>query len=349
MKNVSDLSLTPDENGLVWLDAMTCDEVRLTGLPWKEKNKNYHRMDDEYFDDYPLGVQIRSNNTSGVQATVRTDSRRIALHIKLNKPDFMEHMTDNGVGGVDVFRGDGLAKRFWHIGSNFDRCSEYTHIFDADGTMIDYTFNLPLYSGVTEFAIGVESTANLENPTPYAVEKPVLFYGSSITQGGCASRPGNCYTNMVSRMLNIPIISFGFSSNCRGDDILAERINELDLSAFVYDYDHNAPNAEFLEKTHEKFFRMIRSQHPDLPIILMSKPDYDDDPVSGEERKAVILRTYAHAIAEGDRNVYFIDGSTIFGDDLRDACTVDRNHPTDLGFSRMAKAVAPVLRKVLGL
>lgn len=338
------------EDGLVYLDVRAVPQIRLSGLAWKEKNGNYHRMDDAFESEYTLGVNIRSNNTSGVQATVKTNTKTIGVHMVLNKPDFMEHMPDNGVAGVDIFKGNGLQKRFWQIAACYNRESEYTRVFSCDGQLEDYTFNLPLYSGVEKMEIGLLPDAVISEPEPYAVQKPVLVHGSSITQGGCASRPGNCYVNMLSRMLNVEIINLGFSSNARGDEIVAKLIAGLDISAFIYDYDHNAADAKYLKKTHKKFFQIIRDAKPDLPIIMMTKPDYDDNPVEGEKRKAVIYQTYMSAVKAGDQNVYFIDGSQLFGHDFfRDCCTVDRNHPTDLGFSRMAAGVAPVLKLALGL
>ena len=352
MVKVKDLTgsfVRKDEDGLIYLDIFNSDYIRLTGLAWKEKNNNYHRMDDEFTSQYSLGVNIRSNNTSGVQAAVKTNTKKIGVYAQLNTPDFMEHMTDNGVGAVDIYKGNGSEKRFWQIASNYNRSTMLKHTFACDGEMIDYTFNLPLYSGMNKMEIGLEPDADIDFPTPFSVEKPVLFYGSSITQGGCASRPGNNYVNTLSRLLNINIINLGFSSNCRGEELIANLISSLDLACFVMDYDHNAPNAEHLTDTHEKFFKIIRKAHPELPVILISKPDYDDNPSEGDKRKAVILKTYNNALAEGDKNVYFVDGQKFFGDFLRDSCTVDRNHPTDLGFARMAEGVYPVLKQALGL
>lgn len=343
-------NIQPDSEGMLFIDAFTAPQFRLSGLAWKEKNGNYHRMDDAYLDQYSVGVVRRSNNTSGVQLTLRTNTKRIAVHIVLDDPEFMEHMPDNSTCGMDIFKGDGLQKRFWQVCCCYDREHEYTRVFECDGAMTDYTINLPLYSGVSKLEIGLMPEAELGAPTPYAINKPVLVHGSSITQGGCASRPGNCYVNMLSRMLNVEIICLGFSSNARGDEIVAKLIAGLDLSAFIYDYDHNAPDAEFLEKTHEKFFQIIRAAKPQLPVIMMSKADYDDDPVLNEARKNIIFKTYQNAVAAGDKNVYFIDGSKMFCDDFfRDCCTVDRNHPSDLGHARMAQSVAPVLRQALGL
>ena len=124
-------------------------------------------------------------------------------------------------------------------------------------------------------------------------------------------------------------------------------IASLPMSVFVLDYDHNAPTPEHLLKTHEPFYRIIRETQPDLPIIMISRPDFDKDPNTGTICRNIIRGTYAHALTEGDKNVYFVDGKKMFGKEDRDMCTVDGSHPNDLGFLRMADMVEPVLRGLL--
>jgi hypothetical protein len=177
---------------------------------------------------------------------------------------------------------------------------------------------------------------------------PIVFYGSSITQGGCASRPGNCYAHHVCRWLDAPMVNLGFSSNGLGQLEMAEYINSLDMSALVMDYDHNAPDFHHLEKTHERFFQAIRTAHPTLPVVFLSRPDFDFEAELNIRRRAVIRATYENAFRQGDRNVWFLDGERLFGTTDRDTCTVDTIHPNDLGFLRMAKCLHPVLVQALG-
>ena len=175
-------------------------------------------------------------------------------------------------------------------------------------------------------------------------DKPIVFYGSSITQGGVASRPGNAYTAIASRRLCCDHINLGFSGSAKGESEIAEYIAGLDMKAFVYDYDHNAPNSEHLRLTHEKLYRRIRESHSDIPYIMISKPTgYEHDRV----RRAIIMDTYRNAVNDGDENVYFLDGATLFVGDEREACTVDGCHPNDLGFYRFAKALEPILKACL--
>ena len=214
--------------------------------------------------------------------------------------------------------------------------------------LCDWIIDFPLYGGVENVEIGLKEGSVLLEPKPHKVPHPVLFYGSSITQGGCASRPGNAYTSMLCRTLDAEQINLGFSGSGKGEPAVAEAIASLDLAAFVLDYDHNAPDAEHLKKTHEQFFRIVRKAHPDLPILILSKCNFWGGAVD-RKRRDIIRATYEHAVAEGDRKVRFIDGEILFGTDPveRSWCTVDRCHPNDLGFFRMYQAVLPVLKEVL--
>jgi len=124
------------------------------------------------------------------------------------------------------------------------------------------------------------------------------------------------------------------------------------MSAFVLDYDHNAPTPEHLQNTHYPFYKAVREQQPELPILMMSKPDFDSDYTEAamEEnriRRDIVKATYEKALSEGDKKVWFLDGQTLFGDTDRDSCTADGCHPNDLGFYRMAERVLPYLREML--
>ena len=114
----------------------------------------------------------------------------------------------------------------------------------------------------------------------------------------------------------------------------------------VLEYDHNAPSADFLEQTHRPFYEYVRAQKPELPIVMMSSPDFDYIS-QAEQRRAIIRATYDYAVANGDRNVYFLDGETFFGTTDRHSCTTDTIHPNDLGAFRMASVIRPVLEEIL--
>ena len=173
----------------------------------------------------------------------------------------------------------------------------------------------------------------------------MVFYGSSITQGGCASRPGNSYESMVSAALQADHINLGFSGNAKAEEEMAQYIKSLDMSVFVYDYDHNAPTLRHLEDTHQKMFLTIRESNPELPIVILSRPKYQLTETE-QKRLAIVKRTYDEAIAAGDQHTHMIDGPTLMRYAKNDG-TVDIHHPNDLGFHSMAKVLIPQLRALL--
>jgi len=144
--------------------------------------------------------------------------------------------------------------------------------------------------------------------------------------------------------------NFGFSGCGLGEAEMAHYLAEFDASAFVMDYDYNAPNVQHLEQTHQQFFQIIREAHPELPILIMPSNKYYNwkrNIKISQERRKVIRRTYEEAVASGDRHVYWIDAQDIFRDFGGNECTVDNCHPTDLGFWCIANAMEPILREML--
>ena len=228
----------------------------------------------------------------------------------------------------------------------FDIKDSYESIIEFESTARrQITINFPLYSDVKELYIGLKDGCMLKEPKPYKNKKPIVYYGSSITQGACASRPGMSYQEIVSRAFDCDYINLGFAGSAMAEDSMIEYIKNLDMSVFVYDYDHNAPSSEHLEKTHEKMFKAIRRQKPLLPVIIMPRPKYFL--TEGEKiRRDIIQKTYNNAVLSGDKNVYFIDGVALTGL-CRDSGTVDNSHPTDFGFASMAKALSEVIADIL--
>ena len=213
--------------------------------------------------------------------------------------------------------------------------------------MKDYTINFPLYNNIDEVYIGIEKGLKLEEGDMYKDILPVVYCGSSITQGGWASRPGNSYTNIISRDLDVDFINLGFSGNAKGEPEMAEYISNLKMSCFVYDYDHNAPNVQHLRDTHERMYKEIRAKNLELPVIFVSRPNMY---LSAEEkeRKQVILTTYNNAKQRGE-NVCFVDGEEMFKLFGGDSSTVDGTHPNDLGFMCMAKCIGKEVQRTLNI
>lgn len=322
---------------------------KVFGLPWFEKEGQFCRLPSYAIGEQNPGVLSLAWHTAGAQLRFNTDSAKIAIRVQLLTESNMSHMPATGQSGFDIYLGNGTKKVYKKTAIPPLGTDKYETLIFADEESIDreFTINFPLYNGVKKLEVGLLPGSSLSEAQEFSVKLPVLFYGSSITQGGCASRPGNAYCQILSRYLDFECINFGFSGSARGEIEMAEVIAELELAAFVMDYDHNAPNPEHLEKTHEAFFMHIREKRPNLPIVLVSRPGVENNPEDSEKRKNIILKTYNNALAKGDKNVFWVDGKTLYGENDRDACTVDGVHPNDLGFLRMAQNIKETLKKAL--
>lgn len=331
----------------VWLNAKDPPFV-LYGLMPAKTGEPFYRMPKDVAEATKNdSVKGLNGNTSGGRVRFRTDSPYIAIRAVMPDNLSFAHITKLGKSGFDLEQVDG--DKAVYIASFIPNPEKKEHGFASsrptDGQMHTYTINMPLYDDVEELWIGLSREAQLEAPEPYRFEKPILYYGSSITQGGCASRPGNAYPAMISRKYNVNFVNLGFSGGCKGEPVMAEYLASLDPLIFVLDYDHNAPTTEHLQKTHYPVYATFRRAHPTTPIILISKPNYI--PVTTAQRREVILETYRRGVEAGDRNLYFIDGMTLFDGEMRDSCTVDGLHPNDLGFFRMANVIGDVIGKIL--
>ncbi len=308
-----------------------------------KENGKYRRMPQAVAESVNDGVAYLHADTTGGRVRFVTDSSRVAIHAKTDRICRLPHFALTGTSGYDIYA-DGEYVRTFVPPYDMQDGFESTMEFYDEKRMREITLNLPLYASVCELYIGLEDGAILSAPTPYKNVKPVVYYGSSITQGGCASRPGMSYQAIVSRELNLDFWNLGFSGSARAEDEMVDYIKDLDMSVFVLDYDHNAPNLEHLKNTHEKMFLAIRDAHPDLPVIMMVRPNHILSP-DEEERKKVIEATYQNALNRGDKNVYYIDNEALTAL-CKDNGLVDRTHPTDYGFASMADAVCKVLKNI---
>ncbi len=308
----------------------------------RDKN-GYYRMPYAVAKAANDGVKELNLHTAGGRVRFRTDAGRIILRAKMRSITKMPHFALTGSAGFDLYADSVYRGTFF---PPEDIKDGYTAELWLDGAMHEITVHFPLYCGVTLLELGFPPGSRLMKADDYDTRLPVVYYGSSITQGGCASRPGNAYQNILSRLLSCEQLNLGFSGSAKGEKCVAEYISGLEMSAFVLDYDHNAPDPGHLEKTHSAFFNIIREKNPGLPVIMLSRPQ--PNPTEEELlRRDIVRRTWETAALKGDKNVYFIDGTEILQIFGGDSGTVDNCHPNDLGFYCMAKALEPVLKAAL--
>ena len=335
---------------------MRCEPFSIYGLLTNEGDR-FRRIPTELAEQVNPGVLRLHGNTAGGRVRFRSNSSFVAVRAVMPGRCLMSHMPFVGSSGFDLYEDEGTVS---HYRGSFlpplERKDSYESILQLGAKESRaFTIHFPLYDDVSELYVGLEPGATLEAGEPYRDLAPILFYGSSITQGGCASRPGNAYSNIISLNLHIDHRNLGFAGNCKGEQAMAEYIAAQRMSLFFMDYDHNAPTVEHLQKTHEKFFLSIRERQPDLPIIMASRTDPPRTKSGWENtllRRDVVLQTYEHALERGDCRVRFIDGTNIFCEAEKigvnaDCCTVDGVHPNDLGFACMASIFGSVIEGLL--
>ncbi len=331
-----------------------CEEpFRVFGvIPPSDNNDCFHRIPHEVAKEVSECVDFLNTNTAGGRVRFATDSEYIAIiaHIHNTSKSSKSSFTNNA--GFDLYFEDGgVQKKIITFVPPYDDYEKYDgEINIKENKMREYTLYLPSYGGVKELYIALSDKATVKTCRDYIYKTPIMYYGSSITQGGCASRPGMIYQNIITRRLDSDYINLGFSGSALAEDAIANYIAKQKMSVFVYDYDYNAPDCEYLEKTHEKMYKIVREAQPDLPIICLSMPSGASylGKKEADERKAIIKKTYDNAVASGDKNIYFIDGSD-FAEELGagDNMFIDFGHPNDLGFFSMANRIERELRKII--
>ena len=301
------------------------------------------------------GVGSLCMHTAGGRVRFSTDSPYIAIKAVYRGTGVMAHMAYTGTAGFDLYVDENGESEYActfvppaHMTDGYECLREMWPATRHKDEDLCYTLNMPLYNDVKKLYVGIKKGSKLGGGAKYRDIAPVAFYGSSITQGGCASRPGNSYEAMISRKYNVDHRNFGFSGNCKGETVLARYFSELDISIFVCDYDHNTPNAEHLEATYFPFYEEFRKKQPNIPYIMVTRTDcLWNSPAYVERCRDIIHNAYLKAKEQGDENVYFIDGGTIFAGEQRGSCVVDGGHPTDIGFLRMSEVIGALVGKLL--
>ncbi len=340
-----------EENADIY--SLPCAPFDLYGVYYDEDEKCFMRIPSKVAKTVSEGVSGQTYFTAGGRIRFATDSPTIEIRVTFPYILRMSHMTiygqsgfalveDANCGGEKVIY-KGMFSPAWNEENGFNRVIEV-----GEGGLRYYTLHFPSYGAVTSLEIALKSGSKVASGKKYRDIKPILYYGSSITEGGCASRPDTIYQATIQKWNDIDFINLGFSGNAKGERTMAEYLSGIDCSLFVCDYDHNAPNAEHLKKTHYPLYKTFREKHPDTPILFLSRPDYENNwgNETSDDRIKVIKRTVARAKAEGDDKVYFLSGKTLFGKEDRSLCTVDKCHPTDLGFYRMAQAIYKKMQEI---
>lgn len=341
------------QESLRWLQ-LPNSQLEIDGLPWYTENGGeLFRLPIKLKDTFRKPVWDLAQSPSGGRIRFRTNSSTLAIRLEYPHPANMNNMHAFGQTGVDLYI-DGVYRNTAIAGKDSKPGLVQEHSFFKDQPRVDreVTLYLPLYIPVKVLGIGVDTGAQLQPAKPFAVNKPVVFYGTSITQGGCASRSGMSYQAILGRMLNIDFINLGFSGNGKGEPEMARTVAGIDASYFVLDFAQNNPTVESLEQVYAPFVEAIRGKHPDTPILVIT-PIYSASELAPSsdrlnKMRELIRQVAARRIAAGDRNIQIVEGTDLLGSSRGDGL-VDGTHPNDLGFEWMAEGLAARIAKVLSL
>lgn len=335
------------QEGLRFYD-VTQPPFQVFGLG-RAQGDGFFRMPPKAAEKVSEGVGSLCFHTAGGRLRFCTDSGQIAVRAGLRDLCRFSHMPLTGTGGFALYEKKGAEWTYVHTYvPPYDMTEGYVALKEfPDRRLRSFTLYFPLYSGVSRLEIGLEADAALTEGEGYRYPLPVVFYGSSITQGGCVSRPGNDYPSIVARRCGCDLINLGFAGNAKGEGEMARYLAGLPMSVLVCDYDHNAPDSGYLERTLGPFLETIRARQPELPVLMLSRPNFDPASAECKKRREIVFGVYEKLASDGKNITRWIDGETLFAGADRDACTVDGTHPNDLGMMRMADAVSPVVEELL--
>jgi lysophospholipase L1-like esterase len=330
-------------------------EWGVEGRGWGEQER------ERWFDRFPAkaegevtgAVWNLSRHSAGMMVRFKTDARALQAKWKVLSPRLgMPHMPPSGVSGLDLYARDAKGKWRWAAATRPSKQEmQATLLSGIAPGLREYAVYLPLYNGTESLAIGVPAGAKFERLAPRKA-KPLIFYGTSITHGACASRPGMAHPAILGRRFDMPVINIGFSGNGKMHAAVGDLMAEVDAAAYIIDCLPNM-NAAAVNARCVPLVKQLRKARPHTPIVLVEDRRNANSWLVPSRSKhhtanhAALRKAYEQLKAAGVKHLHYLAGDLLIGDDAEG--TTDGSHPNDLGFFRQANAFEPVLRKALGM
>jgi len=343
-------------NGIVFeeLRWTSITNLHVEGQGWSDMKAPFDRFPSRAESLVRREVWNLSRQSAGLLVRFGTDADAISARWSLTSPELaMPNMAAIGVSGLDLYVREGKSGWRWlGVGQPKAQTNTVVLISGMPRGEREYLLYLPLYNGVNAVEIGVASNATLRAAGPWGpgTRKPIVFYGTSITQGASASRPGMCHVAMLGRRFNWPTLNLGFSGQGLMEPELADLLTEQDPAVFVLDCLPNMDAAGVQERV-VPFVKKLRAAHPATPIVLVEDRVYANAFLTPKRaaghraNHAALQAAYQELRRDGVRNLHYIKGDALLGDDSE--ATVDGSHPNELGFARQAEAFAIVLKPLL--
>ena len=323
------------------------------GRGWgdQERKRWFDRLPAKAEGKVTPAVWNLSRDSAGMMVRFSTDAKSIHARYTLAKTNLsMPHMPATGVSGLDLYaRNDKGQWRWVQVTRPTAAKVETMMISDLAPGLREYAAYLPLYNGIESLEIGVTAGAKFEGLAPRAA-KPVVFYGTSITHGACASRPGMVHTAILGRRFDRPVLNIGFSGNGRMDSAVGELLAEIDAAVYVIDCLPNMQPADVAAKC-VPLVKQLRAARPHTPIVLVEDRRFTNDWITPNKSKfhtdnhAALRQAFAQLQKDGVEKLHYIAGDHLYGDDSEGA--TDASHASDLGFMRQADIFEPVIRAAM--
>ncbi|MFT4556461.1 MAG: hypothetical protein ACI92S_001806 [Planctomycetaceae bacterium] len=344
-----------DKDGVAWYGA---HDIGVEGQEWSDTESPFDRLPARAKEQVRPAVWGLSKQSAGLCVRFVTDATTIHARWTLTSARLeMNHMPATGVSGLDLYAKTktvdeaGGTFRWLAVGRPAAKSNSVKLVSGIPKGSREFMLYLPLYNGVESVEIGIPKGASIWKPKARRSGlKPIVFYGTSITQGGCASRPGMVHTAILGRWLDAPVVNLGFSGNGRMEAEVATLMAEIDSSVFVIDCLPNISAGDVTTRT-EPLVKILRKAHPTTPIVLVEDRSYTDSFFLASKRqrnltsRVALMAVFERLKKAGDANLHYISGEDLIGDDGEG--TVDSSHPTDLGFLRQSEAFMKVLRPIL--
>ncbi|NLD88654.1 MAG: hypothetical protein GX633_10430 [Clostridiales bacterium] len=330
----------------------------LESFPFFDKEDVYRRLSLNPETPLPEAVERLCNDSAGGRIRFKADINSLTIKVKLLNESAWYHMPATGKNGVDCYISIDGPVRYCSTARIKPICDEYEAIMFSFKEKDTYNIelNLPLTNGIYDIMIGVDDDAVLYPPLERRNKGRIVHYGTSIIHGLCVSRPGMALTNQLSRRLDAEIINLGFNGAGKCESSVAYQIRKIeDMSLLIIDTDANCLDGEWINEKYPRFIETVREKYPDLPILVVSVINFPkvflfDETVERYKcKRETQIRIVNELNCKGDRNIYFLDGRTLLGDEGREECTVDGVHPTDLGNFRMAEVFEKKIREILNI
>lgn len=358
---------TIDTNGVKWIDGRF---LPLEGRVFGNTDHYYDRLPADFTTNMSDnvradclttnvngGVRSMKHHTSGMMFRFKTNSKKLRVFWKPYNPSMaMDHMPATGVSSFDVYRQGADGKWTYVMTGRSPRPEGKTQEFGwTPGTPC--LINLPLYNGIREFRLGIDKDATIEAlpPRKSGVTKPVVFYGTSITHGGCCSRPGLGFVNIVGRQQDVPVVGLGFSGCGLMEFEMSEHLAKIDASCYILDClwnmgfgeDSKHPSGVYngVTRNYEPFIRNLRAKRPGVPIIMAEQCDVRCG--GPNEKDRFIRKLYEQLVKEGWTELYYLPKTNMYNGDGEG--TVDGCHPNDWGMMSMAAAFGGAVKEALKL